>query len=402
MAIEIKVPEMGESISEGTVAGWRVQPGEPFHSGDVLLEIETDKVTQEIYAPADGTLIAINAKNGDTVMVGEVVAKMEAGAGPGNTQKNDLAPSTSSASAPSAQPAGTTNSPNVQLPPGARRLAEEKNVNPAEVKGSGIRGQVTKEDIVRHLEKPDRAPAHLPSIDDSETVELETVVPMNRLRQKIAERLVESQQTAAILTTFNEVDMHPVMELRKKYKDLYLKKYGVGLGFMSFFTKAAIAALKSYPALNAEIRGTDIVYKNYYDIGVAVGGPKGLVVPVIRNADQLSFAGIENEILRLAGKVKDGSISLGELQGGTFTITNGGVYGSMLSTPILNPPQSGILGMHNIVKRPVVIDDEIKIRPIMYIALSYDHRIVDGQGAVGFLVKLKECIESPERMLLEI
>ena len=283
------------------------------------------------------------------------------------------------------------------------------------IQGTGKGGQVRKEDVVNHLEKgksqgsapsqePKKAPASAQPIRPARerTGEREQTETMSRLRQKIAERLVQAQQTAAILTTFNEVDMSNVMEIRNKYKDLYAKKYGIKLGFMSFFVKAAVEALKSYPAINAEIRGTEIVHKNYYDIGVAVGGPRGLVVPIVRDSDLLSFAEIEMEIARLASRVQEGSISLEEMTGGTFTISNGGIYGSMLSTPILNPPQSGILGMHNITKRAMVVDDEIVIRPMMYLALSYDHRIVDGKEAVSFLVKIKECIENPERILLEI
>lgn len=291
--------------------------------------------------------------------------------------------------------------------PAAQRLMSESGIPAGTVGGTGKGGQVLKEDVVRHLEKGPAATASAappPAVrrTGGSSGERERVVPMSRLRQRIAERLVEAQQTAAILTTFNEVDMGNLMEMRSRYKDAFKEKHEVGLGFMSFFVRACIEALRAYPAINAEIRGTDIIYKNYFDVGVAVGGPKGLVVPIIRDADQLSFAGIESEIMRLALKVKDGSIALSELEGGTFTISNGGIYGSMLSTPILNPPQSGILGMHNIVKRPVVVNDQIVIRPVMYLALSYDHRIVDGKEAVSFLVRVKECIESPERMLLEV
>ncbi|MEQ8352581.1 MAG: 2-oxoglutarate dehydrogenase complex dihydrolipoyllysine-residue succinyltransferase [Leptospiraceae bacterium] len=416
MSQEIKVPPMGESITEATVADWHFSEGQSFNSGDILVELETDKVTMEVPAPTAGKLTSIKKQSGETVQLDEVLATIEEGAGTsdsdsGSESKSESAPAQSS----SPQPAESqSNRQNETVPPGARRLASEQGVDTSNVQGTGKGGQVRKEDVVNHLEKgsssassgssaPSR-PVASEAIKPSrqKTGEREKVEPMSRLRQKIAERLVSAQQTAAILTTFNEVDMSRVMDIRNQYKDLYAKKYGIKLGFMSFFVKAAVEALKSYPAINAEIRGTDIVHKNYYDVGVAVGGPRGLVVPIVRDADLLSFAEIEMEIARLAGRVQEGSISLEEMTGGTFTISNGGIYGSMLSTPILNPPQSGILGMHNITKRAMVVNDEIVIRPMMYLALSYDHRIVDGKEAVSFLVKIKECIEDPERILLEI
>ena len=398
----IKVPPMGESITEATVADWHVQPGQAVESGDILVELETDKVTMEVPAPVAGVLKEIKKQSGVTVTIDEVLAVIEEGAaGAAPTENTKSAASAPAAASPSSAPESAANA-NTTLAPGARRLADEQGVNPADVTGSGKRGQVTKSDIVDHLEKgPAAAPAAAARKPKAAGAR-EEIVPMSRLRQRIAERLVEAQRTAAILTTFNEVDMHNVMEIRSRYKDKFKETHGVGLGFMSFFVHACVDALKAYPGVNAEIRGTDIVYKNYYDIGVAVGGPKGLVVPIVRDVDTLTFAGVEQEILRLAGKVKEGTLSLDELQGGTFTISNGGVYGSMMSTPILNPPQSGILGMHNIVKKPVVVNDEIVIRPMMYLALSYDHRIVDGKEAVSFLVRVKECIENPERMLLDI
>ncbi len=405
---DIKVPPMGESITEATVADWHVQPGQGFDSGDILVELETDKVTMEVPAPVAGTLKEIKKDSGVTVTIDEVLAVIEEGAG-GAAAPAASAPAAESAPAAPAPAASASAAPaanpNTTLAPGAQRLAAEKGVNPADVDGSGKRGQVTKSDIVNHLEsggakKPGAAPAAARGA--MKPGEREEVVPMSRLRQRIAERLVEAQHTAAILTTFNEVDMHNLMQMRSRYKEKFKESHGVGLGFMSFFAKACVDALKAYPGVNSEIRGTDIVYKHYYDIGVAVGGPKGLVVPVVRDVDQLSFAGVESEIMRLAGKVKEGTLGLDELQGGTFTISNGGIYGSMMSTPILNPPQSGILGMHNIVKKPVVVNDEIVIRPMMYLALSYDHRVVDGKEAVSFLVRVKECIENPERMLLDI
>lgn len=406
MAQEIKVPPMGESITEATVADWHVQAGEGFASGDILVELETDKVTMEVPAPVAGTLTEIKKQSGETVQLDEVLAIIEEGAAPAavsaSPSPENAAPATQAP--PSSTPATAAN-PNPNVPPGAARLAAENNVDPASVQGTGLRGQVRKADVVNHLEKGGSAaatPAASAPVRRMVDGPREEVKPMSRLRQRIAERLVEAQHNAAILTTFNEVDMSRVMALRSQYKEKFKEKYGVGLGFMSFFAKASVEALREIPAINAEIRGTDIVYKNYYDIGVAVGGPRGLVVPIVRNADQLSFAEFESELGRLAVKVRDGQIALEDLEGGTFTMSNGGIYGSMMSTPILNPPQSGILGMHNIVKRPVVVNDEIVIRPMMYIALSYDHRIVDGKEAVTFLVRVKECIENPERLLLEI
>ncbi|MCB1317797.1 MAG: 2-oxoglutarate dehydrogenase complex dihydrolipoyllysine-residue succinyltransferase [Leptospiraceae bacterium] len=422
MATEIKVPQMGESITEATVAEWHFKPGEGFESGDIVVELETDKVTMEVPAPVGGVLKEILRESGDTVAVDEVLGTIDENAQPsggsvppaGDEGKQQSSASGSGASSNESHKSDSSDSAenqNDSLAPGARRLAEEKGVDVSAIQGSGKRGQVTKEDIINHLEKKSgqTAPAARSSAPPAperksavRSGEREEVKPMSRLRQRVAERLVEAQQTAAILTTFNEVDMSGVMDLRSRYKDKFKEKYEVGLGFMSFFVKASIEALKTVPAINAEIRGTDIVYKNYFDIGVAVGGPRGLVVPIIRDADELSFAGIEQEIIRLATRVKEGSIGLDELQGGTFTISNGGIYGSMLSTPILNPPQSGILGMHNIVKRPVVVGDEIKIRPVMYIALSYDHRIVDGKESVSFLVKVKELLEDPGRLILGV
>ncbi len=405
MAQSIKTPPMGESITEATVANWRVKPGDAFKAGDVLVELETDKVTMEVPAPTAGVLKEIKKNSGETVRVDEELGLFEAGAAPAAAPS---APAAAAASAPSAAPA-SAGVKNETLPPGARRLAEESGVDPKQVQGTGLRGQVTKPDVVNYLASGAGAPAQSGAASASAAPrverkpgERESVVPMSRLRQTIAARLVEAQHTAAILTTFNEVDMHNVLDVRSRYKDLFKEKHGVGLGFMSFFVKACVRALQEIPAVNAELRGTNLVYKNYYDIGVAVGGPKGLVVPVVRDADQRSFAGVEQEIGRLAGRVRDNLIGLDEMQGGTFTISNGGIYGSMLSTPILNPPQVGILGMHNIVKRPVVVNDQIVIRPVMYLALSYDHRVIDGKEAVTFLVRVKEGIENPERLLLEV
>ncbi|AXR65821.1 2-oxoglutarate dehydrogenase complex dihydrolipoyllysine-residue succinyltransferase [Leptospira mayottensis] len=407
MSVEIKVPEMGESITEATIANWVKKEGDAVKQDEILLELETDKATMEVPAPSSGVLQKIHKKVGDTVKVKEIIGLID-----------------STVSAPSSSsPAITTQTNqtsgndrlNETLPPAVRKLIDDNGLNASAISGSGKNGQITKEDVLKAIESKTSAPApaaakpvtspEIPkAVPTARRTDLprENAVPMTRLRKVIAERLVSAQHNAAILTTFNEVDMSAVMELRNRYKDRFKEAHNVGLGFMSFFTKAAIHALKTIPAINAEIRGNDIVYKNFYDVGVAVGGPKGLVVPIVRDADLLSFAGVEQEIVRLANRVKDGKIELSEMEGGTFTISNGGIYGSMMSTPILNPPQSGILGLHNIVKRAVVVNDQIVIRPMMYLALSYDHRIVDGKEAVTFLVKVKEAIEDPARLLLEL
>ncbi|MBK6605763.1 MAG: 2-oxoglutarate dehydrogenase complex dihydrolipoyllysine-residue succinyltransferase [Leptospiraceae bacterium] len=404
MAVEIKVPEMGESITEATLLNWTKKPGESVKADEILAELETDKVTMEVRAPAAGVLKEQKKKAGETVSVREIIGLIEEGA-----------TATVTSSSPQTQPA-TEVKPQVAalkaeapknetLPPSVRKMTAENGIDANSISGSGKHGQVTKGDVISYIEnKPSASstPSAPAKVVPRNTGERETVVPMSRLRRAVADRLVTAQHTAAILTTFNEIDMSGVMNLRAQYKDKFKEQHNVGLGFMSFFTKAAVAALKAYPAVNGEIRDTDIIYKNYYDIGVAVGGPKGLVVPVVRDADQLSFAGIESEIARLANRVKDGKISLEEMQGGTFSISNGGTYGSMMSTPILNYPQVGILGLHNIVKRPVVVNDQIVIRPMMYVALSYDHRIIDGKEAVLFLVKIKEMIEDPTRLLIEV
>ncbi|PJZ53070.1 2-oxoglutarate dehydrogenase complex dihydrolipoyllysine-residue succinyltransferase [Leptospira adleri] len=411
MSVEIKVPEMGESITEATIANWVKKEGEQVKQDEILLELETDKATMEVPAPSSGVLQKIHKKAGDTVKVKEIIGLIDSAAAAS-------APTPSSSPTPSkttSTPVSNNGSLNETLPPAVRKLIDDNGLSASAISGSGKNGQITKEDVLKAIEAKTSAPtavaaktAPTPEIPKAVPVAnrgdlpRENTVPMSRLRKVIAERLVSAQHNAAILTTFNEVDMSAVMEVRNRYKDKFKEAHNVGLGFMSFFTKAAIHALKSIPAINAEIRGTDIVYKNYYDIGVAVGGPKGLVVPIVRDADLLSFAGVEQEIGRLANRVKDGKIELAEMEGGTFTISNGGIYGSMMSTPILNPPQSGILGLHNIVKRAVVVNDQIVIRPMMYLALSYDHRIVDGKEAVTFLVKVKEAIEDPTRLLLEL
>lgn len=412
--IEVKVPAMGESISEGTISRWFKKEGEAVKADEALFEIETDKVTQEIYAPAAGVVKKLAKAQGANAAVGEVVAIIDSSA----TASAVATPAPSPA--PAAEQSKEKSSPMKDtLPPAAKKIAAENNIDTTALAGSGKHGQVTKGDVlgaIGAVPKPAAPATPAPAAAKKESAaslpRSETVQPMTRLRRAIADRLVSAQQTAAILTTFNEVDMKPAMDLRAKHNDDFQKKYGVKIGFMSLFTRAVVSALKEIPAINAEIRGNDIVYKNYYDIGVAVGGPRGLVVPIVRDADQLNFAEIEIEISRLATRVKEGTITLPEMEGGTFTISNGGIYGSMMSTPILNPPQSGILGMHNIVKRAVVVSeqnpatgtsvDKIEIRPMMYIALSYDHRIVDGKEAVTFLVKVKQAIEDPVRLLLGV
>lgn len=410
MAIEIKVPEMGESVTEATISTWTKKEGDSVTVDEVLAILETDKVSLEIPSPATGVLKSITKKVGDVVKVRDIIATIEEGAKGASSPQSAPTPSAQSSS-----PQPTSDKVNDELPPAARKMIEENHLDVTKIKGTGRNGQITKEDVVLYMESSKASgsssaakPASSPEIAKQVPAGAraagprESVVPMTKLRQTIANRLVQAQHTAAILTTFNEVDMSEIMELRTKYKDKFKETHGVGLGFMSLFTKAAVAALKAFPAINAEIRGTDVVYKNFYDIGVAVGGPKGLVVPIVRDADLLSFAQIESEISRLAGKVKDGKLALEDMEGGTFSITNGGVYGSMMSTPILNPPQSAILGMHNIVKRAVVVNDQIVVRPMMYLALSYDHRIVDGKEAVQFLVKIKESVEDPTRLLFEV
>ncbi|MBE7411744.1 MAG: 2-oxoglutarate dehydrogenase complex dihydrolipoyllysine-residue succinyltransferase [Leptospiraceae bacterium] len=401
MSVEIKVPEMGESITEATLLNWSKKEGDFVQEDEVLVELETDKVTMEVRAPSSGIIQSIIKKTGEVVHPKETIGSIEKKAIADAPVNTTSPPSTTQTEK---VPDKKLETKNETLSPAVNKLVANNNLDPKEIQGTGKREQITKGDVLNYIEsKPSKTQDSQSQTPKKEiSGDRETVVPMTKLRKTIADRLVYAQSTAAILTTFNEVDMTGVMELRNKYKEKFKETHQVGLGFMSFFTKAAISALKSFPAVNAEIRGNDIVYKNYYNIGVAVGGPKGLVVPVIQDADRFSFAGIEQEILRLAEKVKTGKISLEEMQGGTFSISNGGIYGSMMSTPILNPPQSGILGLHNITKRAVVINDEIKIRSMMYLALSYDHRIIDGKEAVLFLVKIKEAIEDPARLLLEV
>lgn len=404
MSTEIRVPTLGESVSEATVGQWFKKPGEAVAMDEPIVELETDKVTVEVPSPVAGVMGDIIVEEGDTVEVGALLAAVQAGEGaaaaPAAKQAASEAPAQKSEKAPAA---------NDDMPasPSAAKIARENNLDLSEVNGSGKRGQVLKEDVLAAIERgtqsskaPAPAAARAPSSADD--APREERVRMTKLRQTIARRLKDAQATAAMLTTFNDVDMSAVMKLRGDYKDLFEKKHGVKLGFMGLFVKACIQALKDVPEVNAEIDGTDLIYKNYYHVGVAVGTEKGLVVPVVRDADQLSLAGIEQAIGNFGLRARDGKLGMEDMQGGTFTISNGGVYGSLMSTPILNAPQSGILGMHRIEKRPVVVDGEIKIRPMMYLALSYDHRIVDGKGAVTFLVRVKEALENPQRMLLDL
>ncbi len=415
MAIEIRVPAMGESVTEATIARWIKKVGEAVNVDEPLVELETDKVTLEVAAPASGVLKEINFQEEATVEVGALLGLIEEGAiasAPKKEKTETLAPKSPQPSFESQETEEIGESSDV-LSPAVRKLVAENNISPDLIKGTGKNGRITKEDVLSFLKNPmphAQAPASSPASPKAAEVSpfptggrgqrSEERVRMSRLRQRIAERLKDAQNTAAILTTFNEVDMTQVMNLRQRLKDDFAKKYDIKLGFMSFFVKACCVALKEIPAVNARIEGSDIVYHHFCDIGVAVGTPQGLVVPIVRNADQMSFAEIEAEILNLALKARDGKLSLADMSGGTFTISNGGTYGSLMSTPILNPPQSGILGMHKIQKRPMVIGDEIKIRSMMYLALSYDHRVIDGKEAVTFLVRIKEMIEDPERMLL--
>ena len=400
--IDLAVPSAGESVTEATIGTWYKKPGEAIKMDEPLVELETDKATQEVPSPVNGVLVKLMAEQGDTVEVGQVIAQLEEGGTPSST--GAAAPAAASA-APSA---GTEMPPS----PAAQKILTEKGIDPAIVEGSGKRGQVLKEDALKAkaapaptavVPPPAPAPVAAPRAPSTEVDAVrEERVKMTRLRQTIARRLKDAQNVAAMLTTFNEVDMGPVMELRRQYKDLFEKKHGVKLGFMGFFAKAVCHALKEIPAVNAEIDGTDIIYKNYCHIGVAVGTDKGLVVPVVRDADQMSIAEIEKTIGDFGRKARDGSLTIQEMQGGTFTLSNGGVYGSLMSTPILNAPQSGILGMHKIQERPMAVGGKVEIRPMMYLALSYDHRIVDGKEAVTFLVRVKESLEDPQRLVLDL
>ena len=409
MATDILVPTLGESVTEATVAKWFKAEGDAVAVDEPIVELETDKVTLEVNASVAGTLSSIAAREGENVEVGALLGVIGEG-GAAVAKKAAPAPAKAAekpAPAPAPKAAEARAEP---LSPAVRKLVEENKLDPNAISGTGKDGRLTKGDVLQHMQsgaKPAAAPASAssaaakPSAPRPEDPREERV-RMTRLRQRIAQRLKEAQNTAAMLTTFNEIDMTNVMAVRKKFQDAFEKQHGCRLGFMSFFVKACIVALKELPAVNAEIDGDELIYKNYYDIGVAVGTAQGLVVPVLRDADKLSFAGIEKGITDLGTRARDGKLGIDELTGGTFTITNGGVYGSLMSTPILNPPQSGILGMHKIDRRPMAIGDKIEIRPMMYVALSYDHRIIDGREAVTFLVRVKECIEDPERILLSV
>jgi 2-oxoglutarate dehydrogenase E2 component (dihydrolipoamide succinyltransferase) len=394
MTIEIKVPALGESVSEASIAKLYKKVGDFIKADELLVELETDKVTLEVNAPSDGIISELKVKEGDSVKVGNLIALMSAADAKSIASKAEIKPVVNNA-------ASSSNS-SLPLSPAPKKIAAENNIDTSKITGSGKDGRVTKGDVLGAIENNQNSGATINQSAPQAGTKMIERVKMSRLRQKVAERLKESQNTAAILTTFNEIDMSAVMAIRAEYKDIFEKKHGVKLGFMSFFIKAAVAALKEIPAVNAEIEGTDIIYKNFYDIGVAVGSPQGLVVPVLRNAEQLNLAQIENGVAELGKKARDGKLAIADLMGATFTISNGGVYGSLMSTPIINPPQSGILGMHKIQDRPMAINGEIKIRPMMYIALSYDHRIIDGKEAVTFLVRIKELVEDPRRLILDI
>ncbi len=416
MATEIVVPQLGESVTEATVTQWLKSVGDQVEVDDPVVELETDKVTLEVNATVAGVLSEIAADSGAEVSVGAILGRIGDGAAGSKPAAKPTAETASSApaaveeAAPTA-PATTSPATAISLSPAVRKLVEENNLDASQIPGTGKGGRLTKGDVLAWLDSGSPAPtpaaaapeavASAPAPAPQESGPHEERVRMTRLRKRIAERLKEAQNTAAMLSTFNEVDMTEILALRAKYREAFEKKHGVRLGFMSIFAKACIVALKEIPAVNAEIDGDELVYKNHYDIGIAVGTPQGLVVPVVRDADRLSFAEIEKTIAELAVKARDGKLSMDELTGGTFTITNGGVYGSLLSTPILNPPQSGILGMHKTQPRPIAIGDKVEVRPMMYLALSYDHRVIDGREAVTFLVRVKECLEDPERILID-
>ena len=429
MTVDVKVPVLAESVPDATLLEWRKQPGDAVDKDEILIELETDKVVLEVPAPETGVIAEILKHTGDTVLSQEVLARIEPGAG-APARPLELVPDSAAEPAPpSTQPAAAADPE--RLSPAVRRLVAEHGLDASAIAGTGRDGRITKADVLAHLEasasaaETAAAPAESAPAPETTRVAAAAVAPspapappkpaaaapgsrterrepMSRLRRRIAERLVEAQHTAAILTTFNEVDMQPVMALRARHKESFERRHGVRLGFMSFFARAAVQALGRFPAVNARIDGGDIVYHDYCDIGVAVGSPRGLVVPILRNVEVMSFADIESRIAEFGAKARDGTLSIDEMSGGTFTISNGGVFGSLLSTPILNPPQSGILGMHKTEERPVVVDGEIVVRPMMYVALSYDHRIIDGREAVQFLVCVKEAIEDPARLLLDV
>ena len=399
MSEEIKSPTFPESVADGTIANWVKKEGEAVSQDEVIAEIETDKVVLEVLAPSDGKISKIHKNEGDTVLSAELIGEFISG-DIEEVKTKTVEEEKPKETAPDLE-SSQDHLVNKKSGPAAKRIIEEKELNPSEIQGSGKDGRITKADVISHVEKDPVIKESVKKVNvglDRETKR----VPMTRLRSTIAKRLVEVQQETAMLTTFNEVDMSEVIAMRNQYKEEFQNKYAVKLGFMSFFVKACVIGLKNFPVVNAEIQGDEIVYKNYYNISIAVGTDRGLVVPVLRETDEMSFADIEKNISKLGEKARDGKITIDDLQGGTFTITNGGIYGSMLSTPILNPPQSAVLGMHNIVQRPIVVDGNVEVRPIMYLALSYDHRIIDGKEAVSFLKIVKESLEQPKRLFLNI
>ena len=418
MSLELRVPALPESVSDATILTWHKKPGETVTQDENLVDLETDKVVLEVPAPADGMIQEIRFDEGETVQADDLLAIIEEGAGraaaPARPQQETAPAQQAEGKAATAEPRGTSEPAAGEpvLTPAVRRLVKEMNLDATQITGTGKDGRILKSDVMRYLDslesdQGDKDVAALGSAPPEEHgtpagARPEQRVAMTRLRARIAERLVDAQHTAAILTTFNEVNLQRIMELRKQYQEQFEREHEVRIGFMSFFVKAVVEALKKFPVLNASVDGNDIVYHGYHDIGIAVGSPRGLVVPVLRDADQLSFAEVEKSIKEFGKKANEGSLTYDELTGGTFTISNGGVYGSMLSTPILNPPQSGILGMHNIQQRPVVENGEVVVRPMMYLALSYDHRIIDGREAVQSLVTIKQCLEDPTRLLLQV
>lgn len=405
MATEIKAPVFPESVADGTVATWHKQPGEAVSRDEVICDIETDKVVLEVVAPADGTISAIIKNEGDTVLSNEVIAQFEAGAVSGAAQTQavqaeDKVEAASAQTQAGAAPVVERAQAVTDQAPAVRKALTESGIAASDVSGTGRGGRITKEDVANHSTKPAAAAVAPLSVAVGERIEKR--VPMTRLRKRVAERLLAATQETAMLTTFNEVNMKPIMEMRAQYKDAFEKRHGARLGFMSFFVKAATEALKRYPAVNASIDGNDIVYHGFYDIGVAVSSDRGLVVPVLRNTDRMNYAEVENGIRDYAYKARDGKLGIEDMTGGTFTITNGGTFGSLLSTPILNTPQTAILGMHKIQERPMAVNGQVEILPMMYLALSYDHRLIDGKEAVGFLVTIKELLEEPARLILDL
>ncbi|WP_086774621.1 2-oxoglutarate dehydrogenase complex dihydrolipoyllysine-residue succinyltransferase [Vibrio coralliirubri] len=400
MTIEILVPDLPESVADATVATWHKKPGEAVARDEVIVDIETDKVVLEVPAPEAGVLEAIIEEEGATVLSKQLLAKIKPGAVAGEPTKDTT--EDTEASPDKRHKAALTEENNDALSPAVRRLLAEHNLQPADVKGTGVGGRITREDIDAHLAAAKAAAASTPAVEAPAAARSQKRVPMTRLRKTVANRLLEAKNSTAMLTTFNEVNMKPIMDLRKQYKDQFEKRHDTRLGFMSFYVKAVTEALKRFPEVNASIDGTDIVYHNYFDISMAVSTPRGLVTPVLKDCDTLGFADIEKGIKELAIKGRDGKLTVDELMGGNFTITNGGVFGSLMSTPIINPPQAAILGMHKIQDRPMAVDGKVEILPMMYLALSYDHRLIDGRESVGFLVTIKELLEDPARLLLDV